>query len=149
MATRARWATRRTRRWPTSSWSTWWRRQLRARRRRRRRWTARRPARNATTRCDCYPRVGGGPIFGAQATQQPALPRAALHAARGSAVAVIPHLSARPGHVARIHRRQGRARWALGRDRKLPVPRRRRGGEAVALQHALLHDRRERHQVLA
>ena len=42
----------------------------------------------------------------------------------------------------------GRA-GAVGRPRELPVPVGRRGHAARALQHALLHDRRERHQVRA
>src|SRR5258706_8458655 len=127
---------RRPRAWPTSSWSTWWLRRFPDRRRRRKRWSAPRRARSGTTRFDAPP-------------EQPALPRARIHAARGSAVVDLPHLSAGPRHVARLHRYQDRPRRPVGRAREFQVPHRRQRGAAIALQHAFLHGGRERHQVRA
>ena len=48
--------------------------------------------------------------------------RAAVHAARGGAAAAVPHLSARAGHLARLHRRQGRPRRRVDRAGELRVP---------------------------
>ena len=66
-----------------------------------------------------------------------------------AAAAGVPHVSARPRHVARLHRRQDRPRRRVDRHRELRVPVGRRGDAARAVQHDLLHGRRERHQVRA
>ncbi len=79
--------------------------------------------------------------------EQPQRARAAVHAAGGGAAAAVPDLSARARLLARLHRRQGRPRRRVDRPRELRVPVGRRGHAAGALQHALLHDRRQRHQV--
>ena len=84
-----------------------------------------------------------------QAAEQPQRARAAVHAAGGGAAAAVPHLSARPRHLARLHRHQDRPRRRVDRPRELRVPVGRRGHAARAVQHALLHGRRERHQVRA
>ena len=54
-----------------------------------------------------------------------------------------------PRHLSRLHRRQDRPRRAVGRPREFRVPVGRRRHAARAVQHALLYDRRQRHQVRA
>ena len=65
------------------------------------------------------------------------------------AAAPVPDVSARPRHVARVHRRQGRPQRRIRRPREFPVPVGRRGHAPRALQHDLLYGRRQHHQVRA
>ena len=73
----------------------------------------------------------------------------AVHAAGGGAAAAVPDLSARPGHLAGLHRRQDRPAGRVDRAGELRLPVRRHRHAAGAVQHALLHGGGERLQVRA
>ena len=74
--------------------------------------------------------------------RKPQRSRLRLHAAGGGAAARLPHLSARPRRLARLHRRAHRPPRHLHRPRELRISLGRRRLLALGLQHAALHDQR-------
>ena len=60
----------------------------------------------------------------------------------------VPDVPARPRHLARLHRHQGRPCRRVDRLRELRVPVERQRGAARAVQHAVLHDDRVGAEVL-
>jgi hypothetical protein len=78
---------------------------------------------------------------------EPSLARLLVHAAGAGDPAAVPGLSARARYLAVVHRRQDRPPRRVHRPRELRVAARRLDLLGLDLQHATLHDRRQRHQI--
>ena len=88
------------------------------------------------------------PAIGLEPAQvEPALARLLVHAAGAGDPGAVPRLSARTRRLAVVHRRQDRPRRRIHRPRELRVAAGRHDFLDLGLQHAALHDRRERHQI--